>query len=400
GLGIWVLTLVVALGFGARELILKEVVRELPVDTVEVVPRTLDLGLFKVGTSALFGAQPLDAAALARLQGLPGVAQASPRLDVGLPLGAQGGARFFGRRLYTDLFMTAVPPELVREEVGPAFTDTPDVIPVLISDQLVDIYNASVAPGLGTPQLTPEALTGFEFEIVVGRSLMLGSRGARTAGVERARIVGVSRYAMRLGVTVPLQTGRRLLAQYADHDEGERYSAVLLKAQSAAEVPTVAAGVEALGYGIDHTAQKTRRILTAATALAGGVGLLVLLLASLNIAHSFFAQLSERRRELGILRAVGARQLDVVALVVWQAAVLGLAGGVAGVGAARLVALAVDASVRTFLPNFPFRPESFFVFPWQLYAGSLLAAVVATSLGALWPALAAARMPVARSLAD
>ena len=38
---------------GARDIVLKEVVRGLPVDTIEVVPRTVDLGLFRVGTGAL-----------------------------------------------------------------------------------------------------------------------------------------------------------------------------------------------------------------------------------------------------------------------------------------------------------------------------------------------------------
>ena len=399
-LGVLVLTMVVALGLGARDLVLKEVVRELPVDLIEVVPKTMDLGLFKVNTGALFGVKPLDLAGIENLGRLEHVAEVYPKLDVNVPMGAQGGARLFGHRLYTDLFMIGLPDALVQPEAGDAFHDVPDIVPVVISDQLVDIYNAQIAPALGSPQLTPAMLTGFEFEIVFGRSLMLGGRGARQQGVERARIVGVSHYAMRLGVTVPLTTAHRLLEKYADPAGGDHYTGALLKARTAADVPAIAQAIEGMGYAVDATAQKTRRMLTAATGLASGVGFLVLLLAALNIAHSFFASLHERRRELGVLRAVGARRRDILAMILLEALMLGSSGGALGFVGARLTAAGVDWAVTTFVPHFPFKPDSFFEFPPWLAGVAMLAAIGAAACGAAWPAWRAARMPIVHALAD
>ena len=400
GLGVWVLTLVVALGLGARDLVLKEVVRELPVDMVEVIPKTLDLGLFKMDAGSLFGAKPLGPQTVEALRKLPGVAAVYPKAEVPLPLGAQGGARFFGRRLYTDLFMTGIPRELVAAESPEAFEDNPNWIPVLISDQLIELYNASVAGAIGAPKLTSQSLTGFEFEIVVGRSLMLGSRGARSAGTERAHISGVSRYAMRLGVTVPMETAQRLLDKYGEPGATLRTPSILLRADAPADVPKVVQAVEAMGYTVDQTADRTRHLMGAATALAGGVGVLVLMLAALNIAHSFVAMLSERRRELAILRAVGATRSHMLALVLLQAAALGLGGGLAGLAIARGMALGLDALSGSLLPDFPFKPASFFVFPPWLCLGAVAAAMGAALLGALGPAWRAARMSIARALAD
>jgi len=365
------------------------------VDVIAAVPRTVNLGLFEVGA---FAGTPLNAATLAGLSHIDGVVAAYPKLEVRLPLGARGGTYLFGRNLYTDLFMNGLPDELLRPEVGGDFHDRPDLVPVVVSDQLVDIYNASVAPTLGTPRLTRDTLKGFRFEIQIGHSLMLGSRGARRDGFEPAQVVGVSRYALRLGVTVPLATARRLLSDYGEPAQDEVYASILLRVSNPSKVPEVAAAVQAAGLAVDETARRTSDILTAATALASLVGLLVLMLAGLNIAHTFFAQLTERRRELAILRAVGARRVDLVLLVLTQAALVGAAGGALGLLFAHGGRLLLNATARALLGDFPFVPTC--VLPAWLDGVALIAAVAAAIAGAAWPAVRAARAPLARTLSE
>ena len=398
--GVGVLVMIVALGLGARELVLKQVVRELPIDMIEIVPKRIDLGLFKVDAGALFGSQPLDPAAVERLRKLPNVQAVYPKLQVSLPMSAHGGAQLFGRSLYTDIFMTGVPEELMRSDTVESFSERDGILPVIISDQLIEIYNTSVAPAVDGPQLTPATLTGFEFEITFGRSIIMGTRGATRIGSESARVVGASRYAMRLGATVPIETARRLMRTYGQADSSETYTAVLVKAASGEAMPEVARNIEALGFAIDQSAAKARDLLTVSTALASLVGVLVLVLAALNIAHSFIALLGERRRELAILRAVGARGRDLISLVLTQATLLGAAGGLLGLFMARLASFGVDAAVHAFIPHLPFAPDTFFIFPAWLHAAGLGAAVMAALLGALWPAVRAARVSVARVLAE
>ncbi|MBI3179227.1 MAG: FtsX-like permease family protein, partial [Deltaproteobacteria bacterium] len=282
--------------------------------------------------------------------------------------------------------------------LGNSFHDRQDFVPVVISDQIIDIYNASVAPSLGTPRLTSQTLNGFQFDIVFGRSLMLGSRGARRAGQEPAQIVGASRYAMRLGVTVPIETARRLLATYGDSEEDERYASILLRVRSPTFVPDVAEAVQAAGLAVDETAKRTSDILTGATLLASLVGVLVLMLAALNIAHTFIASLTERRRELAILRAVGARRMDLVLLVLVQAALMGLAGGLLGLVLGRAGGWLLNWGAHALLGELPFTPTV--LMPAWLAGLSLAAAVVASVLGALWPAVRAARAPLARVLGE
>jgi hypothetical protein len=343
----------------------------------------LDLGLFKVNANAFLNNKPLDAVSLQRLTQVKGVLAAYPKLEVKLPLGAHGGSQFFGRSLYTDLLMTAVPEALLRED-APNYRERDDVVQVYISPQLIDIYNSSIALTLNTPQITAETLRGFEFSMVVGKSLMLGSAGAKRVGEERALLGGTSRYAMRLGVTVSTQTAHRLLEKYALAN-ADHYAAILVRVRNAADVPRVVASIKAAGFAVDETAEHTSDLINTATFILGFFGLLVLVFAALNIANSFYATLTERKVELNILRSVGASRFDLIRLVLMQAAVLGLIGGAVGVFTARLLAWGLQAMLR--LEHLPFAVHEVFTYPlWMLVLGVLLGMVFAV-LGALWPAL-------------
>ena len=95
---------------------------------------------------------------------------------------------------------------------------------------------------------------------------------------------------------------------------------------------------------------------------------------------------SERRREIGLLRAAGAGPRQVLRLLLAEAGVLGLAGAGLGVGAGLLLgSLAVTHLGASDLPVPPLPLR-----PWQL-VGSAAAGLTAALLGALLPALAAAR---------
>src|SRR4029077_12225819 len=52
------------------------------------------------------------------------------------------------------------------------------------------------------------------------------------------------------------------------------------------------------------------------------ISLIIITISAINIAHNFFMQVTERRRELGLLRAIGATQADVLLVVLGEAALI------------------------------------------------------------------------------
>jgi putative ABC transport system permease protein len=80
-------------------------------------------------------------------------------------------------------------------------------------------------------------------------------------------------------------------------------------------------------------------------AVALALGIVALLSGGIGILNVTLAAVYSRMREIGVRRALGAERADVIALFVSEAALLGLAGGVAGVllGAAGIDTLAKGA---------------------------------------------------------
>jgi ABC-type antimicrobial peptide transport system permease subunit len=108
----------------------------------------------------------------------------------------------------------------------------------------------------------------------------------------------------------------------------------------------------------------------------------------------------ERTREIGILRAVGATRGDVAAVVLAEAAATGLAGGVVGVLLALGAAALLDRVARKGLPDFPFKPPSFFHFEATHVVLGIAVALAAALVGAFFPARAAARLDPAKALTE
>jgi len=179
---------------------------------------------------------------------------------------------------------------------------------------------------------------------------------------------------------------------------------VLVRAQSADDVTDVAAAVRKLGLEIDDAEQRYAVQIGAAVELVTlALSLLAALitgLAAVNTMQAFYASVRERTREIGILRAVGATRSDVAAVVLAEAAATGLAGGVVGVVLARTVAALLDRLARTGLPEFPYKPPTFFTFHAEHVALGVGVALLAALLGALIPARAAARLDPAKALTE
>jgi ABC-type antimicrobial peptide transport system permease subunit len=157
-----------------------------------------------------------------------------------------------------------------------------------------------------------------------------------------------------------------------------------------------------MGFAVDEGERAiAERVGLAVAVTTGALALLALLmtaLAALAIAQSLSASVRARTREIAILEALGATPGDVRAMVLAEAALVGLAGGLAGVGLAWLAMAGADAAALRWLPDFPFRPTTFFAFPAWLPLLGLAVPALAAVVGAFAPAALAARVDPARAI--
>jgi len=86
-----------------------------------------------------------------------------------------------------------------------------------------------------------------------------------------------------------------------------------------------------------------RRIMLGIQIFFGVVGGFTLVVAGVGIANVMYVAVRERTREIGVKRALGARRVHIVAQFVFEALLLSLSGGLAGLAVAALVVFAVDS---------------------------------------------------------
>ncbi len=109
---------------------------------------------------------------------------------------------------------------------------------------------------------------------------------------------------------------------------------------------------------------------------------IVLLVGAVSIGNYLWANVNERRREIGILRLIGTPRRSVYGLFLSKALFLGVVGGVAGF----LVGTAAALWLGPYVAGLRVRPD------WGLLAFAVLASAVVALLGAWLPARAASRI--------
>jgi putative ABC transport system permease protein len=100
----------------------------------------------------------------------------------------------------------------------------------------------------------------------------------------------------------------------------------------------------------------------------------------------------ERRREIGVLKALGAADRDVKQLFFAEAGVMGLMGGIFGVGMGWLIGRAVTFGTNIYLRRQDLPAAHVFSVPLWLILGGIVFSVAVSLVAGLYPASRAARL--------
>ncbi|GAV45230.1 ABC transporter permease [Streptomyces acidiscabies] len=124
------------------------------------------------------------------------------------------------------------------------------------------------------------------------------------------------------------------------------------------------------------------------TALNVTYGLLALslVIAVLGVVNTLAMSVFERRREVGMLRAVGLDRRGVTLMIRLEAVVVSVFGAAVGIGLGAFLGWAVCEISKADIPGYAL------VLPWDRFALFLLLAALVGMLAALWPARSAARL--------
>jgi ABC-type antimicrobial peptide transport system permease subunit len=173
------------------------------------------------------------------------------------------------------------------------------------------------------------------------------------------------------------------------------YSGVIVLASSLNDLHVARQVVTGLGYANSAPEQlvtSVLRYLRVVDIVLAGIGAIALGIAGMGVANALLAAVRERRREIGVLKAIGARDRDILRWFLLEAFAVGIVGGLIGTVAGLLIALWVGVSVNAYLTQQGLQSIQFGDVSWPLVAAAILGtSLLAVAAGAL-PALQAARL--------
>lgn len=118
----------------------------------------------------------------------------------------------------------------------------------------------------------------------------------------------------------------------------------------------------------------------------------IIFISTIGIAIIMIMNVTERRREIGLLRSQGMSRLQILGMLLTEACFLGIIGFLIGLPSGLLLlksATSITTITGFWLP---------YIIPWFTIAQALAFALIASLAGALYPALKASRMSITRAL--
>ena len=360
--------------------------------------------------------KPLDESVRQELQKLPRVTEVYPQVrfltDVryeghsystnvlGVPESSKSTAGFDG---ITGTFFTSPTAEeaILQAEFAKELAPQPGT---LVGKELVLRYAerqtasaADVANEKDIDKQLDEMMSG-------GISIVSRERKLRIAGViESDPSVGIgglggARVFIPLGLAEQLHPAQPNDVQEFVRAGGSRkpmYAALTVRVKSPKDVTQVEDAIKKMGFStfsLLDAARSLRLVFTVFDLFLGLFGSLALTVASLGIINTLVMAILERRREIGVLKALGATDGDVRSLFFAEAGAMGLFGGALGVALGWLIGQALTWGTSIYLQRQNLPGVKISYVPWWLALGAVAFAVIVSLVAGLYPAGRAARL--------
>lgn len=258
----------------------------------------------------------------------------------------------------------------------------------------------------------PEASSsGAQSEDQFSFSVVRREQPLKVVGIIDEEPFGGMRMISRARIFLPTETADALnMVQFSDvrtaanaeaGKGGKTYSMLTVRVSSAGKVEQVQEAIKKLGlrtYSILDATKSLRRFFAIFDMFLGIFGSLALAVASLAIVNTLVMAVLERRREIGVMKALGAGDGDVKKLFFTEAGAMGIVGGALGVGLGWLIGQAINFGTTIYLKRQNLPPENVWLVPWWLVGGAIVFAVIVSLIAALYPASRAAKLDPIKAL--
>ncbi|MBI5352927.1 MAG: ABC transporter permease [Chloroflexi bacterium] len=340
----------------------------------------------------------LTNSALKQLRDIPGVKVVIPRdyLNANVMVRYQrleGGMNFIG--IATDDLSN------LGLEASQGVTTLSKASIVIGSMASNNFYDPHLRPGQEPPP--PPDLMDQQIQLVVIKWDQNGNETRKTLSLRVAGILKETGGEPDYSVYLPLELTKSL-NEWANgiriNYNKDGYSQVIVKVEDANQALDIADQITAMGFQAitpQSYLQGINSFFVVLQVIFGGVGAIALLVAAIGIANTMAMSILERTREIGLMKAVGATNRDVLSIFLGEAAGIGFIGGLGGIVIGWLAAQGMNVLAIVYLAGQASQqggpPPSVAVYtPIWLPVFALIFSTLIGMLSGLYPALRAATM--------
>jgi putative ABC transport system permease protein len=249
-----------------------------------------------------------------------------------------------------------------------------------------------------------------------GNESLAGAAYSVVSREQKLKIVGVAdldpesmRGPTRARVFLPLKLAESLhVMQPTDLREISRaasdqpvYSSVSVRVKNPSQIQAVEDAVKKMGFNtfsILDASKSIQQFFKVLDVFLGIFGSLALAVAFIGIVNTLVMAILERRREIGIMKAIGASDGDIKKLFFAEAGAMGILGGLVGVALGWAIGQIINLGTNIYLRSQSFPPEHFWSVPWWLVGFALLFSFLVSLAAGLYPAGRAARLDPVQAL--
>ena len=208
---------------------------------------------------------------------------------------------------------------------------------------------------------------------------------------------------------IPLQVAETLRAAQTndlrdllrDSPSQKNYESLTVRVSGASKVKDAEDTIKKMGfatYSLLDATNGLRLVFAVFDLFLGIFGSLALVVASLGIVNTLVMSILERRREIGILKALGAADRDVRRLFFVEAGAMGLLGGICGVAIGWLIGHAINLGTNIYLARRDLPAISVTAVPWWMVAAAIAFSILVSLAAGMYPASRAARLDPVQAL--
>jgi ABC-type antimicrobial peptide transport system permease subunit len=180
------------------------------------------------------------------------------------------------------------------------------------------------------------------------------------------------------------------------------YSALIVQADQASNAASVARTIRdqyKVGAADAQTEIKQQLgVFNILGLVLGGIGGIALVVAAVGVVNTMIMSILERTREIGVMRAVGARRGTISLLFTFEAALLGFLGGVIGLGVGYGAVLIANPIINKQLSSNNITSSNIITLPIWLILGVIGLTTLIGILAGLYPARRAAHLDPVEAL--